>query len=457
MSIRTKIAFVFVLMTAVFLLLLSVFVYFFSLRHTHDYFFTQLRVRAAIMAEHQLELNVDKSLRVQEIRERHLQLLPKEEGFFFPVHDSLFQEVQAAHPEIPVWFLQEVEELDVSTFNSGYMHYAGILYTAQEGEYLVIVRAYDESGEDHMKFLLNMLLLGFAISSVLAFVLGRYFARHIMKPVSAIIARVKHITISNLHERLPKGNNNDELDEMTSTFNTMFDRLETTFELQSNFIGNASHELRTPLTAILGESEVILQSPRDTADYIASIRMMQREAKRLDEITTSLLNLSQISFDGKKQRIEPELMDELLLSIKIGFDKRMPDNHITLLIQPLKETEEDTFMLPCVRVWMELALTNIIQNSIKYSDNKEVLVTLEADTTNFFIHISDYGIGIPTEEIRHIYEPFFRASNTGKYTGYGIGLPLAERIVRLHGGKMNVQSRPLAGTKVTLTFLRTKG
>jgi signal transduction histidine kinase len=455
MSIRIKIAVAFALMTAIFLLMLTSFVYFVSLQHTHGYFFTRLKVRASITAESEFEKNEARSSNVKEIRERHLQFLPREEEFFFANNATALKRVRQSHPEIPLSFFEEVKKQGEATYNIGFNHYAGVLHSSAGGEYIVIAKAYDEEGEDHMDYLLNLLLLGFSVSCLIAFIIGRIFAHRIMQPISTIITKVQHITVSNLHERLPTRDSNDEMNEMASTFNTMFDRLETTFELQSNFIGNASHELRTPLTAILGEAEIILKSPRNAEDYVASIRTMQHEAKRLDDVTTSLLNLSQISFDGKKQKIEPELMDEVLLSIKIGFDKRMPENRITLLVQPIEDNIE-TFLLPCVRPWMELALTNIIQNSIKYSDNNEVLVTLEADPQNFFIHISDYGIGIPTEEIRHIFEPFFRASNTGKYTGYGIGLPLAERIIRLHGGKMNIQSRPQAGTKVSLIFKRTQ-
>jgi signal transduction histidine kinase len=247
------------------------------------------------------------------------------------------------------------------------------------------------------------------------------------------------------------GEGNDELSEIANTFNSMLDRLETTFELQRNFISNASHELRTPLTSILGEAEIILQTKRTTEDYIKSIITMQQEAHKLEEVTSSLLRLSQISYEGKKQKIEPLQMDELLMSIKIDFDKRMPDNHVKVMVQQSEENP-NVYTLMCSDVWMELALTNIIQNSIKYSDNKEVLVTLSYTDTEFFINISDYGIGIPEQDQKHIFEPFFRASNTFNYTGYGIGLPLAARIIRLHSGKLKIYSRTNEGTKVFIQF-----
>jgi signal transduction histidine kinase len=103
---------------------------------------------------------------------------------------------------------------------------------------------------------------------------------------------------------------------------------------------------------------------------------------------------------------------------------------------------------------MELALINILSNSVKYSDNKEVLATLSATDEDIYIHISDSGIGIPENELKHVFEPFFRASNTYPYKGYGIGLPLTEKIIRLHGGKILIHSKPQVGTKVSLRFRR---
>jgi signal transduction histidine kinase len=450
MTIRTKIALVFTLMTATVLLLLSIFVYLLSLQHAHGNFFTRLKVRASLAAETRFGVDEIHSV-VKGIRERHLQRLPQEHEYFFPNDSLLSQHIQDSIPEIPPSFIQEVKQNDFAEYNRGFLHFSGIVYTSQKGKNVVIASAYDENAENHITFLRNLLMVGFLSSCLLVFALGRIFSTRIMHPISAVISKVHDITTTNLSERVQGGEGNDELSEIANTFNSMLDRLETTFELQRNFISNASHELRTPLTSILGEAEIILQTKRTTEDYIKSIITMQQEAHKLEEVTSSLLRLSQISYEGKKQKIEPLQMDELLMSIKIDFDKRMPDNHVKVMVQQSEENP-NVYTLMCSDVWMELALTNIIQNSIKYSDNKEVLVTLSYTDTEFFINISDYGIGIPEQDQKHIFEPFFRASNTFNYTGYGIGLPLAARIIRLHSGKLKIYSRTNEGTKVFIQF-----
>ena len=450
MKIRSKIALVFTLLTAVVLLLLSSFIYFLTLSHVHNNFFTRLKVRASMAAESHFEDAHGELL--SEIRGRHLQTLPQEKEIFVDVNDDRFNEELASKlPGVPKSFSEEVVNSGFSEYFNGFRHYSGIRYESGGSRHIVVAIAYDENGAEQMSFLAQVLIIGFSVSCLLVFFIGRLFATQIMTPISQIIDKVKTITASDLGQRLPNRRGKDEIAEMAGTFNNMLDRLETAFELQSNFISNASHEVRTPLTSILGESEVILKSPRSQDEYIASIKVIQHEASRLEEMTSSLLRLSQISFDGKKQKIEPVMMDELLMSIKISLDKRMPDNHARILIQQ-DDNHPEIFSLMCVRVWMELAITNIIQNAIKYSDNKEVLVTLNTDGKHFIIQVSDYGIGIPSEELPHILEPFFRGSNTSRYTGYGIGLPLTARIVRLHGGTMDVVSKEASGTHVTLKF-----
>jgi signal transduction histidine kinase len=452
MTIKTKIAFVFALMTGTVLLSLSAFVYFLSLQRAHDDFLGRLKVRASLAADSHFHIDERNSSIARELRERHLQELPREKEFYYQDIAEMKSEIFDSFPMLPDAFIDAVESGEDAVWNDGFHYIYSLRYNTGDNHSLVIASAYDEAAEEHMTYLRNLLLFGFVTSSILVFLLGRIIAYRLMRPMTAIISGVHNITATNLHERLPLGRgDDDELKEIARTFNSMLDRLETAFELQSNFIGNASHELRTPLTAILGEADVVLQSDRSPEEYVRSIHVMYDEARKLEEVTTSLLRLSQISYDGKKQKIEPLLIDELLMSIKINLGRRIPDNHVRILVQPVDDNPE-IFMLACSEVWMELALTNIIQNSIKYSDNKEVLVTLSAGEEDFFIQISDYGIGIPEEDIAHILEPFFRGSNTTRYSGYGIGLPLAERIIRLHGGKMKVSSRPNEGTKVSIQF-----
>lgn len=435
------------------MLLLSIFIYLLSLRNTHRNFYTRLRVRASLAAESYAQQNEPDGYRVQEMRQRHLQRLPQEKEYLIRVDETAKTWQADTALTLPESFYRTAINTGYAEYDRHFRHYVALIPDHGPDSHMVVAFAVDEHGETYITDLLNLLLAGFVLTSIIVFFLGRLFARQVIKPVSDITAKVNHISASNLHNRLDPGNGKDEMSQLANTFNDMLDRLETAFEIQSNFISNASHELRTPLTAILGEAEIILSQPRTQPEYEASIQVMEHEARKLDDLTASLLRLSQVSYDGQKQSIEEVGLEEILLQAKSDIDKRMPGNLVRILVQDAPDTP-DAFSIACSRVWMELALINILSNSIKYSDNKEVLATLSATPDDIYIHVSDSGIGIPENELKHVFEPFFRASNTFSYRGYGIGLPLTEKIIRLHGGKILIHSKPHVGTKVSLRFRR---
>ena len=99
---------------------------------------------------------------------------------------------------------------------------------------------------------------------------------------------------------------------------------------------------------------------------------------------------------------------------------------------------------------LKLAISNIVLNACKYSDNQVVIVGLFSENNRVIISVKDQGIGIPENEVQHIFEPFFRASNTGNFEGYGIGLPLALNIIRLHKGTLAIHSKEFSGTEIRI-------
>jgi signal transduction histidine kinase len=231
----------------------------------------------------------------------------------------------------------------------------------------------------------------------------------------------------------------------------MLDRLETSFEIQANFINNASHELKTPITTIIAETEIALLKERSPEEYEAALENINRQATRLASLTESLLKLTQTGYDGQKQVQDIARIDELLLDVKSDLNRLYPDNRVNINLNHLPE-DDALLTLPCNRPLLELAIGNIISNGVKYSDNEEVFVSLSADKENIKIVITDIGIGIPPEDIPYLYEPFFRGKKASRYVGYGLGLPLAMKIIRMHNGELLIQSEPDKGTVVSIVF-----
>lgn len=231
------------------------------------------------------------------------------------------------------------------------------------------------------------------------------------------------------------------------TFNNMLDRIETSFETQNNFISNASHELRTPLTAIIGEADVTLSKLRRPEEYIETIKIILDEAEKLDKKTQALLFLAQTGFNGKSQKFEKVRMDQLIWDVKETIEKINPKGKIQYDLSLLPENPKKLKVFGSEQL-LHLAFTNIIINACKYSNFEPVIVSIGASNEKVFIVIKDKGIGIPEKELKYIYDPFFRASNTNNFEGYGIGLPLTRNIIRMHKGELIVSSQKDMGTVV---------
>ncbi len=231
----------------------------------------------------------------------------------------------------------------------------------------------------------------------------------------------------------------------------MLDRLEITFDMQNNFVSNASHEFRTPLTVISGEAELGGSIPDLPEMARASFQTILRESEKLEHLTNSMLSLAQTGFDGRREQWGVVRIDELIIEVKGNIERILPGNGVEINFDELPE-DEDKLILIGNETLLKAAFTNIILNSCKYSDNKPVFVAIKAKDRRVMVEIADQGIGIPDSEIGQIFVPFFRASNTKRYEGYGIGLPLANNIIKMHKGAIEVDSQVGVGTKFTIRF-----
>lgn len=451
MKIRNRITLIFVLLTALLMLVKFVFIYFFSQRHTDKEFYLKLRQRATIAADAFLKEDDVSSTIYSEILAKHLETLPYEKERIYHVIEGTRALETEPDSIYPPNFIRRIFKNNYAEAKIGDFHYAGILYHDNEGDFIVVISAEDIDGADKMRNLRNILILTFFLSIAILFILGRYYAKQVLNPIARIIRRVNRIRVTNLHLRLDPGNGKDELSELAFTFNNMLDRLETSFEMQTNFINNASHELRNPLTAILGQTEVALSKDRNRDEYISSLQSIEREASRLDILVNSLLRLAQTDYRQKGLMLEPVRIDEMLLDIKTSIDKLNPENRVTLDFTRLPDnpdalTVEGNYSL------LNVAINNVVDNACKFSENRDVRVKIAADGVYLSISVTDMGIGILDEELKNVYEPFFRGSNADKMKGFGFGLPLAYKIIKMHRGQVEIKSRVGRGTEVVITL-----
>lgn len=432
-------------------MLVSGSVYYFAIRYAFDDFYKRLEIRAVVAAKALLEEDESDASVFEDVRRQHLEKLPNEDEHFILVTARTNFRKESEQLGLPVSFFEEAVREKTATYRNKSTFYSAIFYADNQGDYIVIVSASNNYSSQHLSDLRKIFAFVAVLSILLVLGVSGIFSRYVFTPVKNITHRVKDISTYNLHLRLKRLSGDDEISELTDTFNNMLDRLETSFETQNNFISNASHELRTPLTAIMGETDLALSKPRSNEEYIQSLKTVAEEAERLDNITKSLLFLAQTGFDGIKQKFTEIRVDELLWQVKGTIDRINPQNAVNMDFSMLPENEEK-IKINGIEHLLNLALTNIVSNACKYSDNKPVKVAVASTDDKIVIIVKDQGIGIPTKELPHIYDPFFRASNTHRYEGYGIGLPLARNIIRMHRGDLTVNSVENEGTIIQITF-----
>ncbi|SFU18064.1 Signal transduction histidine kinase [Algoriphagus locisalis] len=449
MKLQNKI--IYILLTAFigYTLLFSGFIYYSISIFAFTDFYKRLEIRAIATAKIELEKQKDSNV-VQQLRQDYLEPLTNEQHLIL---EDINEETVVNDPRLDKYnksFLNEVVTEGIGTYSQQNVFIYGTIYTTPDQKnHLVILSAENYFIANHLAYLRNLIFTSLAIAFLLIVVFSIMFSRKIIEPIQNIIKKTKKIGSENLHMRLEVPENNDSVRELAQTFNDMLNRLETSFETQKNFISNASHELNTPLTSIIGEADVSLSKLRKPEDYIESLNAILDEAEKLQKKTQALLLLAQTGFDGKRQKFGKVRMDQLILDVKETVEKIQTKNKISLDFSLLPENPLLLKVLGNEQL-LHLAVSNIVLNACKYSDGQTVNIALAVMDGSIIIIVKDNGIGIPSDEIDYIYDPYFRASNTKNHEGHGIGLPLARNIIRIHDGELRVSSTLNKGTTVEI-------
>lgn len=453
MKLRFKLALIYSLLTAFLMMLAFGIIYYFTAKYTEQEFFQYLDKRVVLTSQIYLQKEEVTSGLYQKIVNDFSHYLPTEFDTVISLEDKTYPGFSKYARDFSPDFLDNVDENGYGRTTSENRQVVGLRYEDNEGIYLVLASAYDSEGHSELKRLRKLLGIILLSSTILTFFVGLFYARQILKPISNIISRVHRIEASNLSTRLPISTGKDELNQLASTFNKMLARLEVSFELQHNFVSHASHEFHNPLSVILGEIEVATSRERSAEDYKESLLKIEKEAKRLNNLTESLLGLAQTSYSDKAMRRRPVRVDELMMEVTDIVKKQNPDAKIEMDLDNLPANEEELIVLMNEDL-LRVALVNVVDNASKFSGNELVRIYLSFSVGKINIHITDQGVGIPETEIGNIFEPFFRGSNVRKFKGFGIGLPLTQKIIKLHNGEILVKSMEKSGTAVIISLPR---
>jgi len=438
-----------VLIFVVYTLIFTGYIYYSFSNFAFEDFYKRLELRAGTIATMQLG-EPEESLKVKETYENFLENLPKQKYYILPVENN--QIVGEIPQEVPSKVVRNTLKSKAFNYNNADLFYSGLIYEdAKKNKYVVVVSAENYFYTHHIIYLRNLLITSLVFSLLLIFVISHFVLRTLIRPVKSIIKDVNKIGSENLHLRLQVADakHKDPISELKYTFNDMLNRIETSFETQKNFISNASHELNTPLTSIIGEADLILSKERSIPEYEKALTNILLEAEKLEEKTKALLFLARTGYTENTKRFDKVRVDELLMEVQQNLSRVNKNLKIKMDFSLLPESPEKLKIKGNEQL-LHLAISNIISNASKYSDNNEVYLALGATEQSVVVIIKDKGIGIPESEMPYIFDPYFRASNTFNYEGYGIGLPLSRNIIKMHNGELLIKSVEKSGTTVQI-------
>ncbi len=447
---QTKTMLLLMLVFSVVILLFSGLVYFSIVNFSHQRFYELLKIRATTIVQ------IEKSKDNLNIHDTALSTikdeeLPMERDYVLAVPQNGDLKGVSAEVRLPEHFFRNVIEDGEANYNDKELYYIGQSYKSKGKWYIAIASAKNHYLVYYLGYLKKTLITCMILALFFSMIFSFYLSKTLFRPILKITNKVKEISSENLHLRLEPQPGNTELNELVDTFNDMLNRIETSFETQNHLIGNVSHELRTPLTSIMGEADVALSIKRSEEHYQETLQIILNEAEKLDKKIKALLMIAQTGFDGKIQKMDKVRMDQLLWDVIETAQRINSQNNVYMDISMLPDNPKKLKVQGNEQL-LHLAMANIINNGCKYSNFRQVRVSLGATDEHVYVIIKDSGIGIPDSEMAKIYDPFFRASNTKNYEGYGIGLPLARNIIRMHSGELIVNSKINVGTTVQIKF-----
>jgi len=316
---------------------------------------------------------------------------------------------------------------------------------------VAITAAYDEEGKNKIRTLSNILWFSFLSGILIAFAGGYFFSDRLMRPIKKIADDINDISAHNLSGRISTGLVKDEWHYLSETLNRLLNRLQDSFETQRRFVSNASHELSTPLTAISSQLEVSLQKSREAQQYRHVMESVYQDVRHLSKLTQTLLEFAQASGDPGGLNILPVRMDEILMSLPAEMKKSNPDYLVVLSFDDMPADEHKLIVFGNAEL-LFTAIKNIVSNACKYSDDHKAIIKLKAEGETIAIAIIDKGMGISEPELKYIFQPFYRVNSATPQSGFGLGLSLANRIIKLHKGNITVSSTPGQGTDFLITL-----
>jgi len=307
------------------------------------------------------------------------------------------------------------------------------------GREILVAGATRENRAETLRSLRTAFLIGGPLALLLASLGGYVLAGAVLRPIEAMRRRAAEISSSSLDERLPVPGAGDEVSRLGETLNEMLSRLEEGLARERRFVSDASHQLRTPLTVLKTELELALRRERSAEELERTLHSAAESAERLARLADDLLLLARAEEGHVPLKAEQMDVADVLHQVAERFGI---------------EVRADALVISADRLRLEQALTNMVDNALRYGSGNVTMTTRVRNGTAE-LHVLDEGPGFPEDFLGRAFERFSRSDGSA-VDGSGLGLAIVETIARAHDGRAHAANRPEGGADVWLAFpLRT--
>lgn len=297
--------------------------------------------------------------------------------------------------------------------------------------------------------ILRMAAVALPLFIVLAAAGGYMIVRHSFMPLDQISATASAISeAKDLSKRIGLPPGKDEFSRLAATFDSLFERLERSFEAESQFTADASHELRTPVSIIKGACEYGMKYDETAEERKETLEMIHRQTVKMSELITQLLGMTRL-----EQGTELPEMEELsLAALAESVVEEMSADYGGQRLLYVPEESAGQSMVRADAALLRRLLRNLIDNGFKYGrPNGHVWVSVSEENGEVLLSVRDDGIGIQAEHREKIWQRFYQVDpSRGEASGAGLGLAMVSQIAGLHGGRMTLESVPDVGSVFVL-------
>jgi two-component system sensor histidine kinase MprB len=282
-----------------------------------------------------------------------------------------------------------------------------------------------------------VLILLVVMGTALAAGISRVFARRVVAPVTELTAAAEHIeTTGDLGRRIEAGGH-DEVGQMAQHFNAMLARLQSSQDQQRQLVADASHELRTPVTSLRTNVEVLRDAPPMAEDERRALLDDVEQAEELGNLVGDLIELAR---DGEAPLATDDIrLDELVAEAVVRARRHAPGVEFTLRSEG------------CIVVGapdrIGRAVNNLLDNAAQHADRVEVTVSRDGTVV-----VRDHGPGVPSEDVAHLFDRFYRGATSRGRPGSGLGLAIVRQVAESHGGSVQLESPEDGGARFVLSL-----